>query len=356
MRFGDLFGPLAHPRTVSPSLCTCLASGEATSILPASALCTPRGLATPRRPRRAMRPIDVCHPNNDVYPYLVRSWQTPRLAPRAGREEFGLRATRPGKGAFHDAPTSLRRVWPGTHSSCAGNLTLRSRPRACSTRGAPRDRASDTPVAPLVASERPEPSLVGTRRARVRTRCAGRKKREEPRPPGPRSRERARCVTTRGAFHRQGALPRIRWRSPLSRCSPRSHDLARFLSDPARPPSDALTSPWDFTDPAPWFHGAVRISSVLSLGVDLREETPCGADSRRSPRARPLFTRAVPLFGGLCVSVFGTRRRLTTSATATTYGHLAWALRVLAFVEGGRNLRPGSDASGATFSLSREAC
>jgi hypothetical protein len=165
-RFGDLFGPLARLRTGSPSLCSCLASGEATNILPASALCAPRSLATSRRPRRAMRPTDVCHPNErSVYPYLVRSWQAPRLAPRAGREEFGLRATRPGKGAFHDAPASLRRVWPGTHSSCAGDLTRLSRPRACSTRGAPGDRASDTPVAPLAASERPEPSLVGTRRS-----------------------------------------------------------------------------------------------------------------------------------------------------------------------------------------------
>ena len=63
MHLVDLFGLLEHPRTVSPSLCTRLASGEATSILPASALCAPRGLATPRRPRRAMRPTDVCHPN-----------------------------------------------------------------------------------------------------------------------------------------------------------------------------------------------------------------------------------------------------------------------------------------------------
>jgi len=129
---------------------------------------------------RCVQPTSATRTIPSVYPYLVRSWQTPRLAPRAGREESGLRATRPGKGAFHDAPTSLRRVWPATHSSCAGSLTRLSRPRACSTRGAPGDRASDTPVAPLVPSDRPEPSLVGTRRARVRTRHAGRKKRVEP--------------------------------------------------------------------------------------------------------------------------------------------------------------------------------
>lgn len=51
------------PRTVSPSLCSCPASGGASSILPASALLVPpRSLATLRRARRAMRPIDFCHP------------------------------------------------------------------------------------------------------------------------------------------------------------------------------------------------------------------------------------------------------------------------------------------------------
>jgi hypothetical protein len=295
---------------------------------------------------RCVQPTSATRTKN-VYPYLVRSWQAPRLAPRAGREEFGLRATRPGKGAFHDAPASLRRVWPGTHSSCVGNLTRLSRPRACSTRGAPRDRASDTPVAPLVPSERPEPSLVGTRRARVRTRRAGRKKRVEPRPPGPRSRERARCVTTRGAFHRQGALPRIRWRSPLARCSPRSHDLARFLSDPADRRVTFSRHPGTSPIPRPGSTARSGSRSSFRSGHAPDRETSCDADCRSLPRARSLFTRAVPLLGGLCASVFGTRRRLTTSATATTYGHLAWALRVLAFVEGGRNLRPGSDASGS---------
>lgn len=55
---------LVHPRTRSPSLHPCPASGGASGFLPASALpFSPRGLATSQRTRRAMRPIDLCHPN-----------------------------------------------------------------------------------------------------------------------------------------------------------------------------------------------------------------------------------------------------------------------------------------------------
>lgn len=169
----------------------------------------------------------------------------------------------------------------------------------------------------------------------------------EPRPPGPRSRERARCVTTRGAFHRQGALPRIRWWSPLARCSSPVPRPARFLSDPADRRVTFSRHPGTSPIPRPGSTARSGSRSSFRSGHASDRETSCDADCRSLPRARSLFTRAVPLLGGLCASVFGTRRRLTTSATATTYGHLAWALRVLAFVEGGRNLRPGSDASGS---------
>jgi hypothetical protein len=57
-----LIGGAWSPRTVSPFLHPCPASGGASGFLPASALMSPRGLATSRCPRRAMRPIDVCHP------------------------------------------------------------------------------------------------------------------------------------------------------------------------------------------------------------------------------------------------------------------------------------------------------
>jgi hypothetical protein len=62
-------------RTGSPSLHPRLASGDATDFLLASALSySPTGLATSRWRRRAMRPTDVCHPNDCcVHPHLARS-------------------------------------------------------------------------------------------------------------------------------------------------------------------------------------------------------------------------------------------------------------------------------------------
>jgi len=64
------------PRTDSPSLHSCPTSGGASSFLLASALpWSPRGLATSRRTRRAMRPIDFC------YPYRTSVYPPPRLLP-----------------------------------------------------------------------------------------------------------------------------------------------------------------------------------------------------------------------------------------------------------------------------------
>lgn len=60
----ELFDRFACPRTVSPSLVSCPASHGASSFLSASALATPRGLATSQRTRRAIRPTDFCHPND----------------------------------------------------------------------------------------------------------------------------------------------------------------------------------------------------------------------------------------------------------------------------------------------------
>jgi len=54
----------SHMRTVSPSTHPRPASNGATDFLLASALSwSPTGLATSRWRRRAMRPTDVCHPN-----------------------------------------------------------------------------------------------------------------------------------------------------------------------------------------------------------------------------------------------------------------------------------------------------
>jgi len=240
------------------------------------------------------------------------------LRRRLGREEFGLRANTTREGSVSRRSPSLRRVLPGTRSSRAGGFTRLTRPRAYSTLGARGDRASDTPVAP------PSPPSAPDLRPWVATRSCSHEarrpvRREKPRSPGPCSRERARYVTTRGAFHHQGALPRIRWRG-LSRGPPRPHD-PRASFDTREPPSGALTPPRDFAGPAPWFHGAARFSFALSQDAEADRATPCDADCRRPRRARSPFTRAGPLFGGRHASLFETRRRLTTSATATTYEH-----------------------------------
>jgi len=81
----------SHMRTVSPSIHPRPASNGATDFLLASALsCSPTGLATSRWRRRAMRPTDVCHPNE------LRA-----LAPRAF-----LARSRHFRGG--DVPRSLR--------------------------------------------------------------------------------------------------------------------------------------------------------------------------------------------------------------------------------------------------------
>jgi hypothetical protein len=74
------------------------------SFLLASALSEPRSLATSRLSERAMRSTDLCHPNVNVYPYLVRSRFTSRLAPCGEPKEFGLQRLRSGLEVFHDTP------------------------------------------------------------------------------------------------------------------------------------------------------------------------------------------------------------------------------------------------------------
>lgn len=97
----------ACPRTVSPSLHARLASDEAVSFLPASALRRRGGLGN--RDLVAVKTRDASDrrlpPEHDgVEPYLVRSWQAPQLSLRAGGGGSGPHAARPGKGAFHDTP------------------------------------------------------------------------------------------------------------------------------------------------------------------------------------------------------------------------------------------------------------
>lgn len=110
------------------------------------------------------------------------------------------------------------------------------------------------------------------------------------------------------------------------------------------PLSGVLTPPWDITNPAPWFHGAVWITTIRSL--DPFTHGP-SRDRRRLHRARSPFTPAAPLFGGSRVGAYSRPgRRLTTSAT--NYDVRAKAATSSSnprVREGGRDLRPGSDAA-----------
>jgi hypothetical protein len=100
---GNLLEPVSV-RTVSPSVHPRPASGGATDFFLASALSvSPTGLATSRWRRRAMRPTDVCHPNElrapapRAFPVRSRHFRSGD-APRRLR----LRAALPGDRTFHD--------------------------------------------------------------------------------------------------------------------------------------------------------------------------------------------------------------------------------------------------------------
>jgi len=100
-----------HTRTVSPSGHPCPASGGATDFFQASALSSPTGLATSRWRRRAMRPTDVCHPNDlrapapRVFPAQSRHFRSGD-APRSLR----LRTAGPGDRTLHGVRRPLRRI------------------------------------------------------------------------------------------------------------------------------------------------------------------------------------------------------------------------------------------------------
>jgi hypothetical protein len=215
-----------------------------------------------------MRSIDVCHPNDAA---CTRTSCVPGCS-RGLRRVLAAGVWAPcgttRERSVSRRPLPLRRVCLFACVAC------REFHPAVATTGLfdPRRNEETVPLTPLSRlPRRPTPwaFALGTRRARVRTSTpVGRIVRGEPRPPGPCSRERARCVTTRGAFHRRGALPRIRWLVSPFEDSPRSHDPRSCpLELLHEPTDDALTSPWDFPDPAPWFHDAVRFSYVPSRGV-----------------------------------------------------------------------------------------
>lgn len=146
-----------------------------------------------------------------------------------------------------------------------------------------------------------------------------------------------------GCLPSGGTLRRIRWS-----LQPRSRDHLGRLRDPRRPLDDALASPWAYADPRPFTRPSPTTACPFAQGT-------CRRCRRQPLRARSPFTLAATLFGALRVSVFETRHRLPTSATA----YDARALRPrLSYSSQGRGPRSPSfsDASrDLLFLLQREA-
>jgi hypothetical protein len=151
-----------------------------------------------------------------------------------------------------------------------------------SSHGAVCDRASDTPVAILLA---PPASHAFARaaswpRVLVLLRIgAGRKTEEPPRPPSFAPRERSALETIRDAFHHQGPFA-----GSGGRYSPGPATTSPLLAM-VPPLNDGLPSLWALSRSSP-VPGGARLATTLSL------DAPADGVTRRpSLRARPLFTR-----------------------------------------------------------------
>jgi len=150
----------AIPRTVSPSLGSCPASGGASSFLPASALlcisftesCDPKKGKARDASDQLLPPERYCD-----CPYLVRSWFAPRLSSRGHPTESWAPCGLPGDRMLHGTRNaSADHNW--THTALpleTSRLATRSsRAWTFSVHGAHCDRASDISVA--------SPSFRGT--------------------------------------------------------------------------------------------------------------------------------------------------------------------------------------------------
>jgi hypothetical protein len=138
----------AQPRTVSPSLHPCPASGSASGFLPASVLSLHEALRPPGADdARCVQPTSATR-TSDVHPLAVRS--------RLARTAFAIRdaprrsvvVTRHdrGTGRFHDARDRFDLIASERVTPCLLPRGVRSRAWACSTRGARWDETSDTSV------------------------------------------------------------------------------------------------------------------------------------------------------------------------------------------------------------------
>jgi hypothetical protein len=155
----ELLRTSALPRTDSPSVHSCPASGSASSFFLASALSLHEPLRAPdAEDARCVQPTSATR-TNDVHPSAVRSrFSRAAFATRdAPRQSVAVTLRDRGNEHFHDARSALASFSCGPSnalSSCLPPRGFRSRAWACSTRGARWDETSDASVANPSSSSR----------------------------------------------------------------------------------------------------------------------------------------------------------------------------------------------------------
>jgi hypothetical protein len=280
----------ALPRTDSPSLHSCSASGSASSFLLASALSLHEPLRTPEaEDARCVQPTSATR-TNDVHPSAVRSRLsraafTTRDAPQ---QSVAVTLHDRGNEHFHDARSALASFATTLRTRSPRALVLTAlgherRPvRLC---GARWDETSDTSVANPSSSSRSRHFRACSRVPRARPYGFGRRVRvgrvrSPPRPSSSPAREDRRLQMIRGAFHRQG--PFI---GSGGHYSPGPATAAPLLAM-LRPLDDALTSPWALSRSR-----AVVVRLDPGCDSSFRSMRSQTFDRPRSPRPRPPFAR-----------------------------------------------------------------
>jgi len=155
----ELLGTNALPRTVSPSLHPCPASGSALGFLPASALSLHEALRPPgAEDARCVQPTSATR-TNDVHPSAVRSRfaRAAFTARDAPRQSVAVTLHDRGNEHFHDARSALASFLRGPRTrnpSCLRPRGFRSRAWPYWNHGARWDETSDASVAIPSSSSR----------------------------------------------------------------------------------------------------------------------------------------------------------------------------------------------------------
>lgn len=195
----NCLGTNALPRTDSPSLHPCPASGSASGFLPASALSLHEPLRTPgAEDARCVQPTSATR-TNDVHPSAVRSRfsQTAFTAWDAPQQSVAVTLRDRGNEHFHDARSASASFLAAPRTRCPSCLRpcgFRSRAWAYWTRGARWDETSDTSVANPSSSSRSRHLRACSRIPRACPYGFGRRSRvgrvkDPPRPPSSPARE-----------------------------------------------------------------------------------------------------------------------------------------------------------------------